>query len=206
MNCYERWILPYLLDRSMRLKLTLPYRERIAARARGVVLEVGIGSGLNLPFYPSGVERVVGVDPSPELLRITGPRTKSAPFPVELLCGSGEALPLEEGSVDTVLTTWTLCSIPDAARALSEMRRVLKPGGELLFVEHGRAPDAGVARWQDRLTPVWKRLSGGCHLNREPARLIRAAGFRVDDLHADYAPGPRVMTYCYEGKATKQAS
>lgn len=203
MTFYERWVLPHLIDWAMGLGRTAPYRERMAARARGVVLEVGIGSGVNLPFYTTRVERIYGVDPSRELLHIAGPRARGAPFPVELLLGSAEALPLENASVDVVVTTCTLCSIPNAPRALAEMRRVLKHGGELLFVEHGRSPDPALARWQDRLTPVWKHLAGGCHLNREPDRLIAAAGFRIEELDAGYAPGPRVVTYCYEGRAIK---
>ena len=203
MNPYQRWILPYVLDRVMGLGLTIPYRERVAARAHGVVLEVGIGSGVNLPFYTSSAARVVVIDPSPELLRMAGSRTKQSGCSVQLLCGSAEALPLESASVDTVVTTCTLCTIPDPRAALAEMRRVLKPGGALLFVEHGRAPDPGVARWQDRLTPVWKHLAGGCHLNREPDRLVRDAGLRIDALETGYAPGPRWMTFCYEGRAIK---
>ena len=203
MSLYQRWILPRVLDCVMGLEATMPYRRRIAARAHGVVLEVGIGSGVNLPLYVSGVDRMIGVDPSPELLRIAAPRAKGTAFPVELKCGSAEALPLADASVDTVVMTWTLCSISGAAAALAEMRRVLKPGGELLFVEHGRAPDAGVARWQDRVTPVWKHLAGGCHLNREPDALVRAAGLRIEDLATGYAPGPRLMTFCYEGRAMR---
>src|SRR5687767_8701660 len=141
MNPYERWVLPHLIDWAMGLGRTAPYRQRMAARAQGAVLEVGIGSGVNLPFYTTRVKRIYGIDPSPELLRIAEPRARNAPFPVELLRGSAEALPLKNASVDAVITTCTLCSIPNVPRALAEMRRVLKDGGELLFVEHGRAPD-----------------------------------------------------------------
>ena len=204
MSFYERRVLPHLIDWAMGLGRTAPYRQRMAARAQGAVLEVGIGSGVNLPFYTSRVKRIYGVDPSPELLRIAGRRARDAPFPVELLRGSAEALPLENARVDTVVTTCTLCSVANAPRALAEMQRVLKDGGELLFVEHGRAPDPVIARWQDRLTPVWKHLAGGCHLNREPDKLIAAAGFRIEELDAGYAPGPRVVTYCYEGIAGKR--
>jgi ubiquinone/menaquinone biosynthesis C-methylase UbiE len=203
MNVYNRCILPYMLDRAMGLEVTIPYRERVAARARGVVLEVGIGSGANLPFYKAGVERLIGVDPSPRLLRMAGARASAASVPVQLLTGSAEALPQRDESVDTVVLTLTLCSIPDARKALAEMLRVLKRGGELLFVEHGRSPDPGVARWQDRITPIWKHLAGGCHLNREPDTLVRDAGFRLDALDTGYAPGPRLVTYCYEGRALK---
>jgi len=200
---YNRWILPYVLDRAMGLERTMPYRKRVAARARGVVLEVGVGSGANLPFYTSSVERLIGVDPSSELLRIAAGRARAAPVPVQLMAGSAEALPQQDDSVDTVVMTLTLCSIPDAGRALAEMLRVLKRGGELLFVEHGRSPDPGIARWQDRVTPLWKHLAGGCHLNREPVNLVRDAGFRIDALDTGYAPGPRLVTFCYEGRAVK---
>ena len=126
-----------------------------------------------------------------------------ATYPVTLLEGSGEDIPLGSQSVDTVVVAWTLCSIPDVMRALQEMRRVLRPSGRLLFVEHGRSRDVRVARWQDRLTPLWKTFTGGCHLNREPERMVREAGFRIDSLETGYAPGPRLLTYLYEGRALK---
>src|SRR5262245_21411612 len=203
MNPYDRWILPRLTDWAMSSERTMPYRRRMAAAARGVVLEVGMGSGTNLPCYGHSVTRLTGVDPSLELLQLAAGRAREAAFPVELLRGAAHALPVADGSVDTCITTFALCAIPDPDRALTEMRRVLRPGGTLLFVEHGRSPDGAIARWQDRVTPVWKHLAGGCHLNREPERLVRAAGFRVDSLETGYAPGPRLFTYLYEGRATK---
>jgi ubiquinone/menaquinone biosynthesis C-methylase UbiE len=203
-NPYDRWILPRLIDWTMRLGRTLPYRRRMAASARGTVLEVGIGSGANLRCYGSGVVNLYGVDPSPELLRMAVLRVEGVGFSVELLRASSEALPLDSASVDTAVMTFTLCSVFDPGRTLAEVRRVLKPGGVLLFVEHGRSPDAGVARWQDRVTPHWKRLAGGCHLNREPDRLVRDAGLRLERLDAGYAPGPRLLTYFYEGRALKE--
>jgi ubiquinone/menaquinone biosynthesis C-methylase UbiE len=170
--------------------------------ARGEVLEVGIGSGLNLPFYSPDVQRVYGVEPSVELQRMARRRTAGRPFTIEFFTQSAEErLPLGNQSIDTVVITWTLCSIPDAPKALQEMKRVLKAGGRLIFLEHGRAPDPGVVVWQDRLTPVWKRIGGGCHLNRKPDELITGAGFQITELRTCYLPGPRPITYTYQGFA-----
>jgi ubiquinone/menaquinone biosynthesis C-methylase UbiE len=196
---YRDRILPYLIHWAMRQGTFTEYRRRVVAAADGHVLEVGIGSGLNLPFY-SGHLHIVGLDPSASLLARA---RKGAPASTDLiLCrGSAEAIPLDDHSVDTAVTTWTLCSIPDVERALAEVRRVLKPTGKLLFVEHGRAPDAGVSRWQDRLTPLWKRVAGGCHLNRPMDRVIERSGFSIETLTTGYMEGPRVMTFMYEGCA-----
>jgi ubiquinone/menaquinone biosynthesis C-methylase UbiE len=201
MGIYANWLFPRVLDLLMRQKQITPFRKRIGQAAEGRVLDVGIGSGVNLMFYGAQVERVYGVDPSPELLRFAGERRRNTPAPVELLCGSGEALPLDSNSIDTATLTFTLCTIGDPAAALAEIRRVLKPRGRLLFAEHGRAPEPAVARWQDRITPLWKRIAGGCHLNRKPDDLLRSAGFRVDDLETGYMKGPRVMTFVYSGGA-----
>jgi len=201
MNFYDDRILPVLIDLSMRNKQLRPYRERIAGDAEGCVLEVGIGSGLNLPFYGRKVKRLLGLEPSPRLLSRARQKTRELPYTAELMEGSAEALRLEDRSIDTVVMTWTLCTIPDAPLALNEIRRVLKPGGKLLFVEHGRAPDAGVRRWQDRLTPLWKKIGGGCHLNRPIAKLIEGAGFAIDRLETGYIPGPKPMTFMYTGNA-----
>lgn len=177
------------------------YRHRVVAAANGVVLEIGIGSGLNLPHYTRQTARIIGLEPSVKLLSMTEKAAKDTPLPVELVEGSAETIPLEDKSVDTVLTTWTLCTIPDVSRALSEMRRVLKPTGRLLFVEHGLAPDARVRRWQDRLNPLWKRLAGGCNLNRPIRQLIEGSGFRIEHMDAGYMKGPKLMTFMYEGSA-----
>jgi ubiquinone/menaquinone biosynthesis C-methylase UbiE len=201
MGLYSAWLFPRVLDLVMRQKQMVPFRRRIGNAASGRVLDVGIGSGLNLPFYGEKASHVCGVDPSSELLHFAEERAHGVPIPVELLCGSGEALPLDDKSIDTVVMTFTLCTIGDAATALAEMRRVLKPGGRLLFAEHGRAPEIGVARWQDRLTPIWKHVAGGCHLNRRPDDLIQSAGFRIDALETGYVKGPRPMTFFYEGCA-----
>jgi ubiquinone/menaquinone biosynthesis C-methylase UbiE len=160
----------------MRQRNLAAYRGRIIPAAEGHVLEIGIGSGLNLPFYSRNVTHVIGLEPSPRLLAMARRVERTGFGPVEFIEGSAEWIPLKDASVDTVVTTWTLCSIPDAPRALFDMRRVLRPNGRLLFVEHGRAPDPNVMWWQDRLTPVWKRLGGGCHLNRAIGTLIKSRG------------------------------
>lgn len=197
---YDDRILPHVIAVGMRQVRFLPYRRRLIARARGRVLEIGVGSGPNLPLYARGVH-VLGVEPSPRLLSMAREVQRAGGYPVELIEGSAEALPLDAGSVDTVVTTWTLCSIPDVGAALREMRRVVTSRGQLLFVEHGRSPDEKVRRWQDRLTPVWKRVAGGCHLNRPIARLVEDAGFGIEQLDTGYMEGPRPMTFMYEGTA-----
>jgi ubiquinone/menaquinone biosynthesis C-methylase UbiE len=203
MAFYRERIVPCLTHLAMRQRTLLPYRARAVAAAEGRVLEIGIGSGLNLPLYGGGVDRVVGIDPSAGLLRMARAAAGHATRPVELIEGSAEAIPLEDRSFDTVVTSWTLCSIPDVGRALGEMRRVLRPGGRLVFVEHGQSPDPGVRRWQDRLTPFWRRLSGGCHLNRDIGGLVGAAGFRVERLDTGYMKGPKTMAFLYEGVACR---
>ena len=202
MGFYQDQIVPLLINWSMRQKNLAAYRARIIPAAEGRVLEIGIGSGLNLPFYSRNVARVIGLEPSPRLLAMARRVERNGSNgSVEFIEGSAEAIPLQDASVDTVVTTWTLCSIPDALRALCDMRRVLRPGGHLLFVEHGRAPDPNVIWWQDRLTPVWKRLGGGCHLNRAIGTLIESAGFQFDRLETGYMRGPKPMTFMYEGSA-----
>ena len=201
MGFYGNCIVPTLIDLSMRNKHLRPYRERVAGAAEGRVLEIGIGSGLNLPFYARRVEQIFGLDPSPRLLARVRRKAQTVEVALQLLTGSAERIPLADRSIDTIITTWTACSIPDIASALAEMRRVLKPRGRLLFVEHGRAPEPSVARWQDRLTPLWRRVSGGCHLNRKIDDLIGEAGFGIDRLETGYIPGPRPMTFLYEGAA-----
>jgi ubiquinone/menaquinone biosynthesis C-methylase UbiE len=186
----------------MRDREVTRYRSEIVPQARGVVVELGIGSGLNLPFYSGEVTQLHAVDPSPELVRMAVKRRHEARFPVEFLVQSAEALPFAGASVDTVLTTFTLCSIPDALRALREAKRVLKPGGRLLFAEHGLAPEARVRRWQQRLNPLWKRIAGGCNLDREIDALVRDAGFSLPELRNEYARGPKPLAYIYVGAAT----
>jgi ubiquinone/menaquinone biosynthesis C-methylase UbiE len=203
MSFYQRHVLPRLLHLAMGQEALVPFRERVIGAAEGRVLEIGIGSGLNLRLYGPAVRTVIGLEPSPELLRMARDRAAAASVPVELLEASAEAVPLEDRSIDTVVTTWTLCTIPDASRALAEMRRVLKPGRALLFVEHGRAPEPGVARWQDRLDPLWHRAAGGCHLNRKIDDLIASSGFHIDTLANTRLPGPRTHTFLYEGRARR---
>ena len=201
MSFYQRYVLPRLTHLAMRQKQLLPFRQRIVGAAEGRVLEVGVGSGLNFPIYGASVTSVIGLEPSPELLRMARPRAMAAAIPVALLDASAEAIPLDRGSIDTVVTTWTLCTIPNAQRALAEMRRVLKPAGALLFVEHGRAPEPGIARWQDRLDPLWSRLAGGCHLNRKMDDLIASSGFRIEAMENARLPGPPTHTFLYQGRA-----
>lgn len=201
MGIYQRWVLPRLIDLAMRNREVRRYRARIVPQARGRVLEIGIGSGLNLPYYGPGVQRLYGLDPSEALLAMTGKRVRGAHLPAELIHRGAEAIPLDDGSMDTVVTTFTLCSVTDPLQALREMRRVLRPHGLLLFAEHGLAPEPSVQRWQRRLTPAWRRIAGGCHLDRKMDALIEQAGFAIEHLATEYARGPRPMTYIYYGRA-----
>ena len=201
MSFYQERILPHLIQMSMKQEHFEPYRRRAVSAARGRVLEIGVGSGLNLPLYESGIH-VVGVDPSAKLLSMAREATADRVQSIELIEGSAESLPLPDHEFDTVVTTWTMCSIPNLPQALAEVRRVLKADGKLVFAEHGRAPEATVVRWQNALTPVWKRIGGGCHLNRPIDQLIVAAGFRIDGLKTGYMKGPKPMTFMYEGEAS----
>jgi ubiquinone/menaquinone biosynthesis C-methylase UbiE len=199
---YERRILPRLIDLGMRQKQLAALRERVVGEAQGQVLEIGIGSGRNLPFYRRDVDRVLGVDPSEGLLAMARPQAAWTQFPVQLRQAAAEDLPLDDGAIDTVVMTWTLCSVADPVQALSEIGRVLRPGGSLLFVEHGRAPEPRLQRWQDRLTPLWRRVAGGCHLNRPIAQLVERSGLRLVELETGHlVKGPRFATYHYRGRA-----
>jgi ubiquinone/menaquinone biosynthesis C-methylase UbiE len=201
MSLYRRYIIPFLIDRSMRNRRLTPYRREVAGAAEGRVLEIGLGSGLNLPHYSPSLGAVVGVEPDARLLKLAARRGGREGPAFEPVRAGAEALPFESASFDTVVSSFTLCSIPDAARALGETRRVLRPGGRFLFVEHGLSSDASVSRWQDRLDPAWTRISGGCHMNRPIAGLVAAAGFAIDGLRTEYAEGPRILTYLYVGRA-----
>lgn len=201
MSFYEKWILPRLVDITMRNRVATRYRSHIVPQARGKVLEIGVGSGLNLPFYGDRVEQLYGLDPSEELLVMARKKARATAFPIDFLAHPGEEIPLDDGCVDTVVTTWTLCTIPDPAKALREMRRVLRSGGTLLFAEHGLAPEARVQGWQCLLNPLWSRIAGGCNLNRKMDELIRASGFGILDLTMEYAEGPRALSYVYCGQA-----
>lgn len=208
MGLYRKYALPRLIELAMKSPEMSRLRAALIPRANGDVLEVGIGSGLNLPFYSADVRRIYGVDPSAELVRLASTRKAAVSVEVDLLHQSAEKeLPLQSGTIDSVVITWTLCSIPNAADALAEIRRVLKRHGRVIFIEHGRAPETAVARWQDRLTPVWKHVAGGCHLNRKIDDLLIAAGFHIPEMKTSYLPGPRTMTYTYQGiAAPREAS
>lgn len=202
MGFYDRVIFPRLMNWTMGIGEVAKNRQRVVPLAEGRVLEIGIGSGLNLPFYTDKVSEVVGIEPHETLNRMAAGRIADSAVPVRVINASAEDIPLDAAGFDTVVTTWTLCSIPDGVKALSEMRRILKPGGQLLFFEHGRAPDAGVARWQDRLNPVWNCCAGGCNLNRPIDAMIAEAGFSLAGMQAEYVRGPRFLSFCYWGKAT----
>ncbi|HVC10853.1 MAG TPA: methyltransferase domain-containing protein [Burkholderiales bacterium] len=201
-NWYERHILPYAVDLACGCRLVRRQREKVVPLAQGRVLEVGIGTGLNMAHYDKAkVARIVALDPALSMHRLARKRIARAGLDVELVGVSAERIPLRDASFDSVLVTWSLCSIPDPVAALREMRRVLAPGGRLIFCEHGRSPDEGVRRWQDRVTPYWMKIAGGCHLNRDIPGLLREAGFECLDLEAGYLPGPRLLTYNYWGEA-----
>ncbi|MDA1100021.1 MAG: class I SAM-dependent methyltransferase [Proteobacteria bacterium] len=202
MSVYSKYILPWGINLACGGKPIARQRAKIVPRARGEVLEIGIGSGLNLPFYDGAkVQKVWGLEPCPEMRRMAERVAGRVDFPVEFLDLPGEDIPLDDQSVDTVLVTYTLCTIPQAALALQQIHRVLKPGAELLFCEHGRAPDENVRRWQDRIDPLWSKFSGGCHLNRPIDRLLQDAGFRITEMETMYIPGPRTHTFNYWGAA-----
>ena len=201
MGFYQRFIVPPMIALVMKTREATRYRRKVVPGVQGRVLEIGIGSGLNLPFYSDAVSAVVGLEPSPELLAMARKRAGKAPFATELVNAPAEDMPFESASFDTVLTTWTLCSIGEPLVALSEMRRVLKPVGRLVFVEHGLARSRGVIAWQNRLNPLWRRFSGGCNLNREIDRLIEDGGFAIAELTTEYMKGPKPLTFTYAGFA-----
>ncbi len=203
MSFYQKRVVPYLIHASMRQEVFAAYRRRLAAAASGSVLEVGVGSGLNIRYYGDEVTRLIGLDPSPKLLAMARDAARLASRPIETLEASAEALPLEDATIDTVVTAWTLCSVANVSAGLQEIRRVLKPHGRLLFVEHGRSPEPKISAWQDRLTPLWKRMGGGCHLNRQIGALIEDAGFHIEQITTGYMRGPRPMTFMFEGRAAR---
>lgn len=198
---YDRHVLPYLIDMACGIRPVARQREKVVPLAQGQVLEVGIGTGLNIPFYDkTRVTRITGVDPALRMHSLAQKRMAQAGLDVDLIGLSAERLPVDDASFDTVVCTYTLCTIPDPAAALAEMRRVLKPGGKLLFSEHGRAPDANVSKWQTRLQPYWSKLAGGCMLDRDVPLLLRDAGFQ-SEVQSRYLPGPRFVSYHYWGVA-----
>ena len=199
---YDRYVLPYLIDLACGVKPVQRQRAKVVPRASGRVLEIGIGTGRNLPFYDKGkLTALSGLDPAGHMHRLARKRMRESGIDVRLLTLSAEQIPEASASFDTLVMTYTLCSIPDPVRAVKEMRRVLKPQGRLLFCEHGLAPDTVVQKWQRRLTPIWKRIGGGCHLDRDIPALLREGGFRVAEVQTMYLPGPRATSFNLWGTA-----
>tara|TARA_R110001599_G_scaffold353231_1_gene590983 strand:- start:61606 stop:62226 length:621 start_codon:yes stop_codon:yes gene_type:complete len=203
MGFYDKHILPRFINCACGAKPIMKQREKIVPRASGTVLEIGIGTGLNLPYYDaSKVERLIGLDPSEESWKLAGERAAHLDFDVEFIGLPGEQIPLDDNSVDTVMVTFSLCTIPDPVSALKGMGRVLRPGGSLYFCEHGCAPDPSVRKWQDRIDPLWGKIAGGCHLNRDIPALLDAGGFNVAEMNTAYLPGtPRFAGYNFWGTA-----
>jgi SAM-dependent methyltransferase len=204
MGIYQDQLLPRFQDKVMDRKSAREVRARVCRGLQGDVVEVGFGTGLNAPYYPPQITRVFAVEPSTVCMRLAEPRIAGAAIPVELAGLTGERLDLPSGRFDMVLSTWTLCTIPNLEVALQEIRRVLKPGGEFHFVEHGHAPDPRVARWQSRIEPLNKRLAGGCHLTRRIPDTIEQGGLRIEQLDSYYSEGePKPFGYTFEGIAVK---
>jgi ubiquinone/menaquinone biosynthesis C-methylase UbiE len=203
MGIYGTHVLPHLVALACGGRDIAKQRERVVPRATGRVLEVGMGPGLNLPFYDrSAVELVWGLEPSEGMRRKAASALSETDLDVRWLDLPGEEIPLDDHSVDTIVLTYTLCSIADTERALSQMRRVLKPDGRLLFSEHGAAPDDDVRRWQHRIDPVWTRVAGGCHITRPIPQLIESGGFVFAEIRSAYLPGPKIASYHSWGVAT----
>jgi ubiquinone/menaquinone biosynthesis C-methylase UbiE len=201
MGFYTDHVVPRLVHWALQGGEIEDLRARAVSGLAGTVLEVGFGSGLNLLHYPASVERLWAVEPSDVAWRMARQAIARVPFPVERTGSTAEAIPLPDDAADAAVSTFTLCTVPDVERALAEIRRVLRPGGAFRFVEHGRTAEPRIARWQDRLTPIQKRLAGGCHLNREIDRLVWEAGFRLERLACFYIRGPKVGTHIFQGTA-----
>ena len=205
MGFYQEQLLPRFQDVAMRRRTTHEPRSRVCAGLQGNVVEVGFGTGLNLTYYPREVSKIFAVEPSSLCMRIAQPRMASSSVEVEQVGLTGEHLPLPSDSFDAVVSTWTMCTIPNLVLALEEMRRVLKPGGVFHFVEHGHSPDQRVARWQRRLEPINKRLAGGCHLTRRIPDYVEQAGFEMGHVDTYYLKGePKIFGYTYEGQVVRR--
>ncbi|HSC61499.1 MAG TPA: class I SAM-dependent methyltransferase [Rhizomicrobium sp.] len=205
MGLYDHYILPVVLNAAMSAKPIRYQRKKVVPRAQGRVLEIGFGAGHNLPFYDaSKVSHLWALEPSPEMRERAAERVSQSSIPLEFLDLPSEQIPLENEAADTILITYTLCTIPDVMKALGEMRRVLKSSGKMIFCEHGEAPDANVQKWQKRVTPAWKFIGGGCHVGRQIPKLIQDSGFRIESMETMYLPGtPRFAGFNYWGDAVK---
>ncbi|MBT4522954.1 MAG: class I SAM-dependent methyltransferase [Halieaceae bacterium] len=208
MSFYDTHILPHFINCACGTKAIMKQREKVVPLASGTVLEIGIGTGLNLPLYDAGkVERLIGLDPSEKSWELAGARARALDFEVEFIGLPGEQIPLEDQSVDTVMVTFSLCTIPDPVAALKGMQRVLRPGGKLIFCEHGMAPDANIRKWQGRINPLWRKIAGGCNLNRDIPDLLQQGGFSLGAVETLYLPGtPRFAGFNYWGSASPSAS
>ena len=200
MSLYQKYLLPKLLNWAMKAPALSKLRSELIPSAEGKVLEVGIGSGLNLPYY-EGISGLIGLEPSEELQNLAEDMLIQTHFPSEMLTGSAEDIPLESNTFDTVVMTWTLCSVTDPVLALSEIKRVIKPGGKVIFAEHGKSPDQNIRKLQKTLNPLWSRIAGGCQLNREIVDLYESSGFKFKSMERGYLEGPKFATYNYRGVA-----
>ena len=202
MGFYAKHVLPRCLDMACGMGPISKQRQKVVPFAHGMVLEIGIGSGQNIPFYnPDKVSKIIGVDPDEHIWKLSAARRTECPIEIDRIGLSGEEIPLDKNMADTVVVTYSLCTIPDPVKALKEMSRIMKPGGQILFTEHGKAPDANVHKWQNRIDPYWKKIAGGCHSGRDIPALFHQAGLTLDSLDEMYIPGPKVLGYNYWGAA-----
>ena len=202
MSFYDDRVLPHLINLACGSKPARKQREKVVPLATGDVLEIGFGSGLNLPWYdPAKVRRIWALEPAPGMRKLAQKNIEASGLEVELIDLPGEEIPLDPDSVDSVVITYTLCTIPDVHAALAGVRRVLRPGGRLFYCEHGKAPDAGVHAWQNRLNPAWRRFAGGCNMNRDIPALLNASGFEIEEDNRMYVPGIRALSYNFWGSA-----